>query len=70
MKDSDDGRKWMGEEDLKTYMQILNDNFSQGIMDRQEAIITQSDKKSFLEKFLSSTSSSVINSPVPKISLG
>lgn len=70
MKDSDDGRKWMGEEDLKTYMQILNDNFSQGFMDGQEAIITQSDKKSFLKKFLSSTSSSVINLPVPKISLG
>lgn len=70
MKDSDDGRKWMGEEDLKTYMQILNDNFSQGFMDGQEAIITQSDKKSFLKKFLSSTSSLVINSPVPKISLG
>ena len=43
MKDSDDGRKWMGEEDLKTYMQILNDNFSQGFMDSQEAIITQSE---------------------------
>lgn len=58
------------EDDLKPYMQILNDNFSQGFRDGQEASTTQSDEKSFLEEFLSSTLGSVINPLGHEISSG